>query len=134
MRITDEAKRLNELTDRIIGAAIDMHRKLGPGLLESAYEACLNYELVTRGLKVERQKSLPLVYEGVSLDCAYRMDLIVEDSVIVEVKAVSKFDRVHQAQMDSYLKIANLRVGLLLNFNVRVMKDGIQRRVNGFPE
>ena len=87
----DEARRLNDLTARIIGAAIEVHRKLGPGLLESAYEACLYYEPVTRGLKVERLKPLPLVYEGVSLDCAYRMDLVIENSVIVEVKAVAKW-------------------------------------------
>ena len=113
------ASRLNALTERIIGAAIDVHRVLGPGLLESAYEACLHYELVTRGLNVERQKPLPLVYAGVSLDCSYRMDLVVEQSVIVEVKAVAKIDAVHEAQMDSYLRISDLRVGLLLNFNVK---------------
>src|SRR5438309_1883947 len=108
-----EAERLNALTDQIIGAAIDVHRKLGPGLLESACEACLYYELVTRrGLKVERQKPLPLTYDDVSLDCAYRMDLVVEDAVIEEVKSVSRIDRVHEAQMDSYLRISGLRVGL----------------------
>ncbi len=118
-----DAEKLNELTERIIGAAIDVHRKLGPGLLESAYDACLFFELVNRGLKVERQKPLPLVYEDVRLDCAYRMDLMVEGSVIVEVKAVARFDRVHEAQMDSYLKISDLRIGLLLNFNVKVLTD-----------
>jgi GxxExxY protein len=131
----DEAARLNRLTEQIIAAAIAVHRVLGPGLLESAYETCLFHELVTRGLKVERQKPLPLVYEGVKLDCAYRMDLVVEDSVIVEVKSVTKLDRVHEAQMVSYLKISELRVGLVLNFNVKVLaQGGIMRKVNGFPE
>jgi GxxExxY protein len=99
--VNPEAVRLNALTDHIIGAAIRVHKKLGPGLLESAYESCLAYELVTSGLKVERQKPLPLTYENVTLDCAYRMDMVVEDSVIVEVKSISKIDRVHEAQMIS---------------------------------
>ena len=131
----DEAARLNGLTEQIIAAAIAVHRVLGPGLLESAYEACLFHELVARGLKVERQKPLPLLYEGVRLDCAYRMDLVVENSVIVEVKSVAKLDRVHEAQMVSYLKLSELRVGLVLNFNVKVLtQGGIMRKVNGFPE
>ncbi len=133
--VENEASRLNALTERIIGAAIDVHRVVGPGLLESAYEACLYYELVTRGLKVERQKALPLMYAGVSLDCAYRMDLVVEESVVIEVKAVAKIDTVHEAQMDSYLRISDLRVGLLLNFNVKNLSlGGIRRRVNRFPD
>ena len=126
---------MNGLTDQVIGAAIAVHRVLGPGLLESAYEACLFHELVARGLKVERQKPLPLMYEGVRLDCAYRMDLVVEDSVIVEVKSVTKLDRVHEAQMVSYLKISELRAGPVLNFNVKVLaQGGIMRKVNEFPE
>ena len=125
---------LNGLTDQIIGAAVAVHRALGPGLLESAYEACLYYELVKRGLCVERQKPLPLTYEGVKLDCSYRMDLVVENCVIVEVKAVAKLDRVHEAQMLSYLKLADLRVGLILNFNVRnLTHQGVLRMVNNFP-
>jgi GxxExxY protein len=133
--MNDEAAKLNSLTDKIISAAIAVHRALGPGLLESAYEACLYYELVMRGLKVERQKQLPLAYEGVRLDCAYRMDLVVESAVIVEVKSVEKLDRVHEAQMVSYLKLADLRVGLVLNFNVRnLSQQGIMRKVNQFPE
>jgi GxxExxY protein len=128
------AEYLNMLTERIIGAAIDVHRALGPGLLESAYEACLYHELVTRGLRVERQKPLPLTYEGIKLDCAYRMDLVVEESVVVEVKSVAKLDRVHEAQMVSYLKISGLRVGLVLNFNVKnLSQQGIMRKVNNFP-
>ena len=133
--MNDEAARLNSLTERIISAAIAVHRALGPGLLESAYEACLYYELVTLGLRVERQKPLPLTYEGVKLDCAYRMDLVVEMSVIVEVKSVVKLDRVHEAQMVSYLKISGLKVGLVLNFNVKnLSQQGIMRKVNNFPE
>ena len=131
----DEAARLNHLTEQIVAAAIAVHRVLGPGLLESAYEACLFHELVARGLKVQSQKPLPLMYGGVRLDCAYRMDLVVEHSVIVEVKSVTKLDRVHEAQMISYLKISELRVGLVLNFNVKVLaQGGIMRKVNGFPE
>jgi len=125
---------LNGLTDQIIGAAVAVHRALGPGLLESAYEACLYYELVKPGLSVERQKPLPLTYEGVKLDCSYRMDLVVENCVIVEVKAVAKLDRVHEAQMLSYLKLADLRVGLILNFNVRnLTHQGVLRMVNNLP-
>ena len=113
------AERLNALTEQIIGAAIEVHRVLGPGLLESAYESCLYYELIKRALKADRQKPLPLVYESVRLDCAYRMDLVVEDAVIVEIKSVAKLDRVHEAQIVSYLRISKLRVGLVLNFNVK---------------
>jgi GxxExxY protein len=128
------AEYLNGLTDQIIGAPVAVHRALGPGLLESAYEACLYYELVKRQLRVERQKPLPLVYEGVRLDCSYRMDLVVENCVIVEVKAVAKFDRVHEAQMLSYLELANLRVGLIVNFNVKnLTRQGVMRMVNKFP-
>jgi GxxExxY protein len=130
-----EAKRLNDLTDKIIGAAIEVHRALGPGLLESAYEACLYHELVKARVRVERQKPLPLVYDEIQIGCSYRMDLVVEGAVIVEVKSVAKVERVHEAQMISYLKISGLRVGLIINFNVRnVSHDGITRRVNDFPE
>jgi len=129
-----EAERLNALTERIIGAAIEVHKELGPGLLESAYEACLYYELVKRGLSVERQRPLPLTYDGVQLDCAYRMDLVVEGAVVVEVKAIERLERVHEAQMISYLKISGMKVGLIMNFNVRnLVRDGLWRRVNEFP-
>jgi len=129
------AERLNALTEQIIGAAIEVHRVLGPGLLESAYESCLYHELIKRALKVDRQKPLPLVYESVRLDCAYRMDLVVEDAVIVEIKSVAKLDRVHEAQIVSYLRISKLRVGLVLNFNAKVLaQGGVMRKVNGFPE
>jgi GxxExxY protein len=129
-----ERERLNRITESIIGAAIEVHRALGPGLLESAYEACLTFELVQRGLKVEQQKPLPVVYREVKLDCGYRLDLLVEQAVIVEVKAVDRLMSIHQAQLLSYLRLAGCKVGLLLNFNVKVLKDGIRRVVNDFPD
>jgi GxxExxY protein len=129
-----EAERLNRITDAIIGAAIAVHKALGPGLLESAYEACLSFELAQRGLRVEQQKPLPVVYRDVRLDCGYRIDLLVEDSVIVEVKSVDSLLPIHHAQLLSYLRLSNRRVGLLINFNVRVVKDAISRVVNRFPE
>ncbi len=106
-----------------------MHRELGPGLLESAYEACLAFELESRGLRVERQRSLPVVYRGVRVDCGYRMDLIVEEQVIVELKAVDRLLPIHEAQMLSYLKLSGLRVGLLINFHSLLLKDGVRRLV-----
>lgn len=130
-----EAKRLNDLSEKIIGAAIAVHRALGPGLLEAPYEECLCHELEKLGLKFERQKPLPLVYGNVKLACAYRMDLVVENCVVVEFKAVAKLDRVHEAQLISYLKLSGMRLGLLLNFNVRnLSREGIVRKVNDFPE
>ena len=119
------------LTERIIGAAIQVHRALGPGLLESAYEACLAYELVKRGLQIEKQKPLPVVYDNVNIDCAYRLDFVVNDEVVVEVKSVERLTHVHDAQLISYLKLSKKRVGLLINFNVKWLTDeGIRRRVN----
>ena len=126
--------RLNDITEHIIGAAIDVHRELGPGLLESTYEACTQYELVERGLCVERQKALLVVYLDVRIDCGYRIDLLVENLVIVELKAVARLDPVHEAQLLSYLKLAGCHVGLLINFNVKLLKDGIRRLVNELPE
>jgi GxxExxY protein len=117
----------DSLTGEIIGAAIEVHKHLGPGLLESAYEACLRYELSQRGLKVEHQKSLPVTYKNVQLDCGYRLDLLVNNQVIVEVKSVSELNAVHEAQMLSYLKFSGGGRGLLINFNVKLLKDGIQR-------
>ena len=125
---------LNRITESIIGAAIEVHRALGPGLLESAYEACLSFELVQRNRKVEQQKPLPVIYQEVKLDCGYRLDLLVEESVIVEVKAVDRLAPIHQAQLLSYLRLSGCKVGLLMNFNVKVMKDGILRVVNDFPD
>ncbi len=115
------------LSSIIIGAAIEVHRALGPGLLESAYESCLIYELQLRQLKVEHQKLLLLLYKGIMLDCGYRLDLIVEDQVIVEVKSVNSFAPIHEAQLLSYLKLSGCNIGLLFNFNVKLLKDGIRR-------
>ena len=118
---------LNRVTSQIIGSAIDVHRALGPGLLESAYEACLAYELAQRGLNVEQQKPLSVIYKGVSLDAGYRLDLLVDRSVVVELKAVESLNSLHKAQLLSYLKLSGLKLGLLINFNVQVLKNGIQR-------
>jgi GxxExxY protein len=130
-----EATRLNDLSERIIGAAIEVHRALGPGLLESAYEECLCHELHQRGLKFERQKPLPLIYGEVKLPCAYRLDLVVQNSIVVEIKSVARWERVHEAQMISYLKLSGLHLGLVLNFNVKnLSREGLMRKVNDFPE
>jgi GxxExxY protein len=115
------------LTGKIIGAAIDVHRALGPGLLESAYEACLVYELRLRKMKVESQKPLPVFYKDVLLDCGYRADLIVENQVIVEIKSVASIIPIHEAQLLSYLKLSDCKYGLLINFNVKLLKEGIKR-------
>jgi len=117
------------VTEAIIGAAISVHRELGPGLLESAYEACLVFELSDRGLKVERQVPLPIVYRGQRLDCGYRLDLFVEDLVIVELKAIDQITPLHEAQLISYLKLSGCSVGLLINFNVRQLTQGLKRIV-----
>lgn len=116
------------LTDQVIAAAIEVHRELGPGLLESAYEQCLCHELHLRGLTFRRQVELPVVYKGTRLDCGYCIDLIVDEQVIVELKAVEKLLPVHEAQLMTYLRLTKLRVGLLINFNVPVLKEGIKRR------
>ena len=129
-----ESERLNQITEAIIGAAIEVHRALGPGLLESAYEACTAFEVAQRGLRVEEQKPLPVVYREVRLDCGYRLDLLVEETVIVEIKAVERLMPIHQAQLLSYLKLSGCKVGLLINFNVEVLKSGIRRVVNDFPD
>ena len=123
---------LNTITHKIIGGAIEVHRALGPGLLESAYEACLAFELAERGLKIEQQKPLPVVYKDVQLECGYRLDLLVEDAVIVELKSVSELAPIHKAQVISYLRLSGCKVGLLINFNVEVLKDGVRRLVNNF--
>lgn len=126
--ITDSAAaEPNSLTSKIIGSAIEVHRILGPGLLESAYEACLIYELRLRKMKVECQKPLPVFYKDVMLDCGYRLDLMVENQVIVEIKSVSSMLPICDAQLLSYLKLSDCKVGLLLNFNVKMLKDGIRR-------
>jgi GxxExxY protein len=130
-----EGDRLNAITERIIGSAIEVHHELGPGMLESAYEACLAYELIERGLSIERQKALPFVYKGQLVDCGFRLDLLVENAVVVEVKSIERFERVHSAQLLSYLRQSKCRVGLLINFNVKwLAENGIKRVVNGFPD
>jgi GxxExxY protein len=118
-----------DMTEQIIGAAIDVHRVLGPGLLESAYEHCFCYELGLRGLMIERQVELPLYYKGITVSCGYRADVIVERSVLLELKAVERILAVHEAQLLTYLRLSGIQVGLLLNFNANVMKQGIVRRV-----
>ena len=120
---------VNRLTRQIIGAAIEVHRHLGPGLLESAYESCLAYELEQLGLQVERQKHLPLLYKGITIDQGYRLDLLVEGEVVVELKTVEQLTDVHEAQILSYMKLSGCGVGLLINFNVKLLKNGIRRFV-----
>ncbi|BDQ03093.1 GxxExxY protein [Ignavibacterium sp.] len=118
-----------DLTSIIIGCAIEVHKELGPGLLESAYEECLAYELVKKGLKVERQKPVPVVYKEIKLECGYRIDILVEDKVVLELKTVDEFNPVHEAQILTYLKFSEKKVGLLINFNVLRLKDGIKRYI-----
>jgi len=126
--------KINEITQQIIGAAIEVHKTLGPGLLESSYEECLCYELSQRKMQFKRQLSLPLNYKGIKLDCGYRLDLLVEDMVVLELKAASEITKIDEAQLMTYLKLGQWPVGLLINFNVEVLKDGIVRRVNHFKE
>jgi GxxExxY protein len=125
---------VNQLTGAIIGAAIEVHRALGPGLLESAYEECLCKELALRRIPFERQRSLPVQYKGVHLDCGYRLDLLVADTVVVEIKAVENLLPIHEAQLLTYLKLGGWKVGLLINFNVPILKQGVRRRVLGLQE
>jgi GxxExxY protein len=120
----------NEISEKIIGCAIQVHRELGPGLLESSYQECLYFELIQAGLLVEKQKPLPLVYKEVQLDCGYRLDLLVENKVVIEVKAVEALNDVHMAQIMTYLKLTNCKLGLLMNFNVVLIKNGIKRVAN----
>jgi GxxExxY protein len=117
------------LTEKVIGFAIEVHRQLGPGLLESAYEECLSYELRQSGLDFRRQVPLPVVYKTIRLDCGYRIDIVVEDKVVLELKTVERLIPVHDAQLLTYLKLSGMRIGLLLNFNSPVLKDGIRRMV-----
>lgn len=124
----------NDITSAIIGAAMKVHRKLGPGLLESAYEACIEYELRIAGFQVERQKAVPLVYEAVKLDCGFRADLVVNSLVAVELKCKEALHPVDEAQLLSHLRLLNLPIGLLINFHVVLLKDGIRRLVNNYRE
>ena len=125
---------LNAISEGIIGAAITVHRELGPGLLESAYEACLEYELLERGFVVKRQEPLPLRYKGVFVDCGYKLDLRVNELVIVELKAVDKLDKIFEAQVQTYLRLTGLHLGLLITFNTLRLVDGIKRIVHEFPD
>ena len=125
---------INKLSNKIIGAAIEVHKGLGPGLLESAYEECLCYELNMREISYDRQLSLPVQYKEKILDCGYKIDVLIEKSIILELKAVDKIEAIHKAQLLTYLKLSDIHLGLLLNFNVPIMKDGIVRIVNEFKE
>lgn len=122
----------DELTGRIIGCAIEVHKELGPGLMESVYEVCFAEELVKEGLKIKRQAVLPVFYKGKELNKEFIIDLLVEDSVVVELKSIELILPVHEAQLVTYLKLSDKRIGLLINFNVPVLKDGIRRRINGY--
>ena len=122
----------NQITEKIIGCAIKVHKELGPGLLESAYKECLYYELQKAGLKVEKEKPLPLIYYDVKLEIGYRIDLLVEDQVVIEIKSVEGLSDVHTAQVLTYLKLNNNKLGLLINFNVSMLKNGIKRLINKY--
>ena len=124
----------NKLSNKIIGAAIEVHKTLGPGLLESAYEQCLCHELKIRGISFEREKQLPVVYKGLKLDSGYRLDVVIEDAILLELKSCEKIEPIHRAQLLTYLKLSGISLGLILNFNVPVMRDGIVRIVNEFKE
>lgn len=118
---------LNEITRKIIGCAIEVHRDLGPGLLESAYEECLSHELINHGLNIKRQQPVPVIYKDIKLEYGYRIDILVEDQVVVELKVIDDINPVHEAQILTYMKFAMKPVGLLINFNVSILKDGIHR-------
>tara|TARA_R110002124_G_scaffold162581_2_gene329664 strand:+ start:10049 stop:10423 length:375 start_codon:yes stop_codon:yes gene_type:complete len=121
---------LNKLSKMIIGEAIEVHKELGPGLLESAYQACLFYALAEKGLKVENEKPMPVKFKRLELDCGYRIDLLVEDKLVIELKAVEELNNIHMAQVMSYLKMGNFKLGLLINFNVKYLKQGLKRIIN----
>jgi len=123
-------KDINDLTGEVIGAAIEVHKILGPGLLESAYEECLSLELKLRGIQFERQVELPIEYKGNKLDCGYRMDIVADDQLILELKSCESLHPIHEAQLLTYLKLTGRKVGLLINFNVPILKQGIKRLAN----
>lgn len=123
-----------QLSHVVIGAAIGVHRRLGPGLLESTYEACLCYDLVEQGVSIERQKPLPIIYKGINLHCGYRIDIMVDRKLIVELKAIQMLAPIHEAQMLTHLKLSGCTLGLIINFNVPILKDGVKRIVNRFDE
>jgi len=118
---------INQITEKVIACAIEVHKRLGPGLLESAYEECLSYELMSAGLAIERQVPVPVVYKEIKLECGYRIDILVERTVLIELKAIEAFAPVHEAQILTYMKFAKKSIGLLINFNVTLLKDGIKR-------
>lgn len=118
---------INQITQKIIGCAIEVHKQLGPGLLESAYEECLANELRNAGFDIERQKAVPVVYKEIKLDCGYRIDILADDQVVIELKTVEEFSPVHEAQILTYLKFSKKSIGLLINFNVTVLKNGLRR-------
>ena len=128
----DAEMELNQITEAVIGACIEIHRALGPGLFGSAYEECLDFELRQAGLAFRRQVPLPVVYKGVQLDCGYKMDFLIESAVVIELKAVEKLLPIHEAQLLTYLKMSGCSVGLLINFHAPTLKDGIRRLVNKF--
>ena len=121
----------NELSNKIIGLAIEVHKALGPGLLESAYKECLFFKIQQIGLKVEKEKAMPLIFENVHLECGYRMDLLVENKLVIEIKSVDALNDVHLAQTLTYMKLGNFKLGLLINFNVILLKYGLKRVING---
>jgi len=129
--VRSHSLRTNDITGAVVNSAMKVHSVLGPGLLESAYQACLAYELRSRGLEVATQVGLPVVYEGQKLELGYRMDLLVENRVVVEVKSVESIHPIHEAQLLSYMRLSRIQVGLLINFNVLHLRDGIQRMVDG---
>ncbi len=128
-QIITDFRRLNEISYKVIGGAYKVHSELGPGLLESTYEACLAYELIQAGLKIEQQKAMPVIYQGAKLDAGYRIDLLVENSIVLEIKSAESIAPIHKAQLMTYLKLSGVKLGLLLNFNVKDMKAGITRIV-----
>ena len=129
-----EKNDMKELTEKIIGAAIEVHKTIGPGLLESAYEECLAHEMELRNLNFERQVPMPVAYKGVRLDCGYRLDFLVEKAVVLELKAIDALQSIHEAQLLTYLKLGGWTVGLLINFNVPVLKNGIKRMVLNYKD
>ncbi|GHV38919.1 hypothetical protein AGMMS49546_10120 [Spirochaetia bacterium] len=122
----------NEMTEKIIGLAMDVHHTLGPGLLENTYKECLYYKITKAGLFVEKEKPIPIKFEEISLDCGYRIDLLVENKIVIELKSVEKLNDIHMSQILTYLKLGGFKIGLLINFNVLLLKNGIKRVINGY--
>jgi len=129
-----ETQSFDEITEQVIGSCIEIHKQIGPGLLESAYEECLCHELAQRNVRFERQRPLPVKYKNVTLDCGYRLDLVVENRIILELKTVENLLPIHEAQLLTYLKLSGLTLGLLINFNVPILKIGIKRIANNFVD